>query len=192
MVRRGFNLYECVYGEQEIRAWIREKSAVPEWDASGLGQGDKTVAVYDLLFAAGAKYKSTHYEGEREVRLISVSHHRWQYVNSPSMYEKDRPIHFRDHPTYGIPVPYVKFFLPVEQKADDSAEHRPPETATEMKRRKLEEEEKMPRGLLPIKEVLIGPMAHQSEAKLACEIMLAEKGYDGIPVTASEIPYRGS
>ena len=62
-----------------------------------------------------------------------------------------------------------------------------------MKERRLEEENAKIRELLPIKEILVGPMRdqEQEEAKLACEILLSEKGYEGVEVKASEIPYRG-
>ena len=50
----------------------------------------------------------------------------------------------------------------------------------------------MQRDLLPVQEVWIGPMVRQEEAKLACEIMLQEKGYKDVPVIASDIPYRGA
>jgi len=49
----------------------------------------------------------------------------------------------------------------------------------------------MSRELLPITEVWIGPMARQEEVTLASEIMLREKGYENVPVIASQIPYRG-
>ncbi len=47
----------------------------------------------------------------------------------------------------------------------------------EMKTRKLKEEGTKEKKLLPITEVIIGPMAYQEEAKVACEIFLAERGY---------------
>ena len=50
----------------------------------------------------------------------------------------------------------------------------------------------MTRYLLPIREVLIGPMIHQEEAKFACKILLKDKGYENVKVNVSGIPYRGS
>ncbi len=45
--------------------------------------------------------------------------------------------------------------------------------------------------LLPIKEIIIGPMQHQEEAVKATEIFLLENGYDEVKVTPSDIPFRG-
>jgi hypothetical protein len=61
----------------------------------------------------------------------------------------------------------------------------------QMKERKLKEEAAKQRELLPITEVMVGPMAYQKEAKAACEILLSERGYEQVPVTESDIPYRG-
>jgi hypothetical protein len=60
-----------------------------------------------------------------------------------------------------------------------------------MKERKLNEEAAKQRELLPITEVIVGPMAYQREAKTACEILLSERGYKQVPVRVSGIPYRG-
>ena len=59
-----------------------------------------------------------------------------------------------------------------------------------MKERKLKEEAKA-RELLPITEVIVGPMAYRREAETACKILLHERGYKQVPVTKSDIPYRG-
>lgn len=66
------------------------------------------------------------------------------------------------------------------------------ETETEMKERKLKEEAATQRELLPITEVIVGPMAHQEEARIACEILLRERGYKQVQATRSDIPYRGT
>jgi hypothetical protein len=55
----------------------------------------------------------------------------------------------------------------------------------------LKEEGKKERKLLPITEVIVGPMAHQKEARAAYEILLAERGYKSVGVSVSSIPYRG-
>ena len=61
-----------------------------------------------------------------------------------------------------------------------------------MKKRKLDEETSMTRRLLPIEEVLIGPMLHQKEAEIACNILLKNKGYTKKDIlNVSDIPYRG-
>jgi len=64
-------------------------------------------------------------------------------------------------------------------------------TPTQWKRRRLRAEDEAGRDLLPITEIVIGPMTRGEEAKLACEIMLKEKGYKDVPVQVSNIPYRG-
>jgi hypothetical protein len=120
--------------------------------------------------------------------LITISHHNWFYDNSSEMYEDDLPIHFRRHPVYRFPVPYIKFFIEQDSKSNVK---RVKEKEREMKARKLKEEGTKERKLLPITEVIIGPMAYQKEAKAACEILLAERGYKSVRVSVSSIPYRG-
>jgi len=44
--------------------------------------------------------------------------------------------------------------------------------------------------LQQITEVLIGPMRHQKEAKLTCEILLRDQGYANVKVNISNMPYR--
>jgi hypothetical protein len=191
MSSAGINLYECVYTEQAVKEWIQAKSRVSQWDECS--DAVKGIAAYHLLFAAEMKYKSGHYSNEREVRTVSLSHHTWEYPNSPSMYEDDPPIHFRDHPVYRMPVPYVKSFISSARPIDDSPsrEHSRTETASQMKRRKVDEETRTPRDLLPITEVWIGPMARQHEARLASEIVLRDKGYEHVVVKVADVPYRG-
>lgn len=191
LVKRRLNLYECVYYREEIKKWILNKEMVKEWEGDCLDDQAKRMAAHSLLFGASKKYKNEHYQKEKEVRLIGVSHHTWSYPNSPSMYEDDPPIHFRDHPTYKIPVPYVKFFVEGQEEQENKQEERTRETARQMKERKLNEEKNKRRELLPIKEILIGPMLRQEEARIACEILLGEKGYENVEVNASNIPYRG-
>ena len=135
------------------------------------------------------KYKNNHFKSEEEVRLITTSSHHWSYDNSPEMYEDDLPIHCRRHPVYGFPVPFVKFFIEQDNKNDIT---RAKEKEMEMKARKLKEEGIKGKKLLPITEVLVGPMAYQKEAKAACEILLAERGYKSVKVRESNIPYRGA
>lgn len=181
-------LYPCVYSKQEIKDWILEKEKIKEWNGKDLNDEYKRGAALNLIYAASKKYKNIHFEQEREVRLISISHHTWEpYPNSPDMFKEDPPIHFRDHHVYKIPVPYVKFVI-------DDDEPKPitiGETEEEMKRRKLDEEQKRKRDRLPIEEILIGPMLHQEEAEIACKILLSDKGYKKVKVNLSNIPYRG-
>jgi hypothetical protein len=164
-----------------------KKEKIDEW--KGLTDSEeKTNAAYNLLYVASMKYKNKHFKSEKEVRLIATSHHNWIFQNTPEGYEDDLPIHFRRHPVYGFPVPYVKFFI--EQDSSDNTK-RVKETEKQMKERKLKEESIKERKLLPITEVIVGPMAHQKEAKAACEILLAERGYKNVRVSVSSIPYRG-
>jgi hypothetical protein len=172
----------------DIRRWILKQEKINEW--KGLANDEeKRNGAYNLLYVASMKYKNKHFKREKEIRLIATSHHNWFFQNTPEMYEDDLPIHFRRHPVYGFPVPYVKFFI--EQNNNDDRTKVRKETEKEMKQRKLMEEGIKPRQLLPITEVIVGPMAHQKEAKAACEILLAEKGYKKVRVNVSSIPYRG-
>lgn len=190
LIKRPFNLCGCIYKRDDIRKWILEKEAVPEWKGDGLDKQAKMTAAFSLIDFAAKKYKNKSYEFEEEVRLITISNHKWQYPNSPEMYEQDPPIHFRDHPVYKTPIPYVKFFIDNKTYKRNQGK-KGQETTMQMKRRKLEEEKSKKRELLPIKEVRIGPMLHQEKAKIACEILLCEKGYERVQVIPSEIPYRG-
>lgn len=186
-VRRRVSLYSCLYTENDIRRWILNKEKIAEW--KGLTDNEeKRNAAYNLLYVASMKYKNKHFKSEKEVRLITTSHHNWLYYNSPEMYEDGLPIHFRRHPVYGFPVPYVKFFIEQDNKNNIKMVK---EKEMEMKERKLKEEGKKEREPLPITEVIVGPMAHQKEAKAACEILLAERGYKNVRVSVSSIPYRG-
>lgn len=186
-VRRGVSLHSCLYTENDIRRWILNKEKIDEWKDL-TDDEEKRNAAYNLLYVASIKYKNGHFKSEKEVRLITTSYHNWFYYNSPEMYEDDLPIHFRRHPVYGFPVPYVKFFIEQDNKNNIK---RVKETEKEMKERKLKEEGIKERKLLPITEVIVGPMAHQKEAKAACEILLAERGYKSVRVSVSSIPYRG-
>ncbi len=186
-VRRHVFLYSCLYTDNDIRRWILKQEKIDEW--KGLTDSEqKTNAAYNLFGVASMKYKNKHFKSEREVRLIATSHHNWFFPNTPETYEDDLPIHFRRHPVYGFPVPYVKFFI--EQDSNDKTK-RVKETEKQMKGRKLKEEGIKERKLLPITEVIVGPMAHQKEAKAGCEILLAERGYKNVRVNVSSIPYRG-
>jgi hypothetical protein len=187
-VKKRVFLYSCLYTEKDIRRWILKKQKIDEW--KGLtNDHEKEGGAYNLLFVASMKYKNKHFKSEKEIRLIATSHHNWLYQNTPEMYEDDLPIHFRRHAVYGFPVPYVKFFI--EHVSNDHTSKTKNKTEKEMKERKLKDEITISRKLLPITEVIVGPMAHQKEAKAACEIFLAERGYKDVRVAISDIPYRG-
>jgi hypothetical protein len=192
LARKPFSLYRCIYDEGQIRDWMLEKERVPEWDGDSLDDPRKETAARNLLFTASIKYKDANYRGEEEIRLMAVSHHSLEpYEETPSMYEKEPPIYFRDDPLHAMPVPYVKFYIPdgiVEKVSQGGPET---ETARRMKERKLKEETERRRELLPIREIWIGPMLEQERAKIACEILLREKGYKDVEVITSQIPYRG-
>jgi hypothetical protein len=187
-VRRRVFLYICLYADNDIRRWILKKEKIDKWEGVTDNEQERNAA-YNLLYVASMKYKNNHFKSEKEVRLIATSHHNWVYQNSPETYEDDLPIHFRRHPLYGFPIPYVKFFIEQDNSDNDNATS-VKETEKQMKERKLKEEGIMERKLLPITEVIVGPMAHQKEAKAACEILLAERGYKNVKVTVSSIPYR--
>lgn len=192
LAKSKFNLYECVYNKKKIKDWILKKEKAGEWKGDCLDEKAKRLAAFVLIYAASMKYKNVNYEAEGEVRLITASNHSWYYSDSPEMYERQSPIHFRDHSVYKAPLPYVKFFLSNDkQEEDELIATEQKETEEQLKRKRLEQEMNQKRELLPIKEIRIGPMVHQKEAKLACEILLSEKGYKDVKVILSEIPYRG-
>lgn len=187
-VKKRVLLCTCLYTENDIRKWVLKKEKIDEW--KGLGDDEeKRSGAYNLFYIASMKYKNDHFKNEREIRLIASSHHNWFFNNSPEIYEDDLPIHFRRHPVYGFPVPYVKFFIEHESNNENTRRRR--ETEMKMKERKLKEEGIKLRKLLPITEVIVGPMAHQTEAIAACQILLSDRGYKNVRVTGSKIPYRG-
>lgn len=184
------NFYQCVYKKEEIKKWIQEKEAVKEWQRDKLDDQYLRGAAFNLIYAASRKYKSKHFSNEQEVRLISVSNHTWEpYLNSSSMFAKQPPIYYRDNPIYKIPVPYVKFFIKDSGAKDQDIVWG--ETYRESKERKLRYEKNVKRSLLPITEILIGPMQHQEEALIACKILLSDMGYKDVHVYTLDIPYRG-
>jgi hypothetical protein len=185
--RKGISLYKCLYRSNDIRKWILSKEKIEGWNKLK-DKDQKAMLAFSLLYIASMKYKNEHFKSEKEVRLITISHHNWFYDNSPGMYENNLPIHVRPHPAYGFPVPYVKFFIEQDSKSNVPNVK---EKEMEMKARKLKEEGTKERKLLPITEVMVGPVAYQKEAKAACEILLAERGYKNVKVSVSSIPYRG-
>ena len=186
IIRRKLFLYECLYTEDELRKWILAKERIPEWTSLPDEQRDN--AAYNLVHVAPMKYKNKHFSTEEEIRLVATSHHNWFYDKTPGGYEDDLPIHFRPHRLYGFPVPYLKFFI---ERKSNNLPHGTQETEPQMKERKLNEEAAKQRELLPIAEVIVGPMAYQREAITACKILLSERGYKQVPVTESHIPYQG-
>jgi len=187
-LRRHISLYECLYTPADIRKWISEKEAIPEW--TSLDDQERRAAAFNLLYIASMKYKNKHFSAEEEIRLIATSHHDWGlYDRSPEMYEEDIPIHFSPHRFYGFPIPYIKFRIDANSNNRSQAAK---ESEMQMKERKLKDESATQPELLPITEVIVGPMAYQKEARIACEILLSERGYKQVPVTESEIPYRGT
>ena len=107
------------------------------------------------------------------------------------MSENMAPIHFRDHRAYGLPVPFVKFFLTDGAYEDCRSELLAAETPMATRMRRLKKEEGQSRGLLPVTRICLGPMVRQEEAKIACEILLQAKGYEHVVVDPLDIPYRG-
>lgn len=185
-LRKGISFYHCLYTAEDIKRWIVKNEWIKGQDE--LKEDEKNFLAFNVLYIASMKYKNGHFKNEKEVRLITTSSHKWFYENSPEMYENDLPIHVRRHPTHGFPVPYVKLFIEQDSKNEKS---KVKEKEMEMKARKMRDEGTKQRRPLPITEVIIGPVAYQEEAKAACEILLAERGYKGVKVNVSNIPYRG-
>lgn len=203
LTKKGFYLHKCVYSKDEIKKWIIKKSNSTRWQYS-LDDVYKDAAAFRLIYSASVKYKNFHYKNEEEIRIIAVSYPKWDYPNSPEMYENCPPIHFRNHQAFKFPVPYVKLFLEenpneysveynklvenIQKKGTITGENK---FESPVKEWKLDWEKNIKRKLLPIKKIIVGPMPHQQEAKTACEILLQEKGYKDIQVEQSKIPYRG-
>jgi hypothetical protein len=196
-VKRGFSQFECIYDISKIGEWIVDKSRVPEWDLNCFEAQYKRSAAEALIFAASVKCKNNHYKAEEEVRLFTVSNHQYnrkgllKYSNDFYRWVNEPSIYFREHIAFATPVPYVKFIIPDKAMEVGEKNGAGEETLVQMKERKLKEEKDYRRQRLPIKEVQIGPMLHQKEAKVAVEILLCEKGYEDTLVTISDIPYRG-
>ncbi len=195
-------MYRCMYRTRDIDNWVRRKACVRQWKGDCLQGDDRRGVAGDLVFAASVKYKNAAYRDEREIRMVAVS------GGSPGVYTTvmapvtaqdvakvicacEPPIYFRDHSRRERPIPFVKFFISSRKPKEDAWADIQKETVAQVKERRLREEEEIPRELLPITEVWIGPMAQQEEAKLASEIMLRTRGYENVPVIASQIPYRG-
>jgi len=206
--RNGFSLYECVYDKSEIKKWILEKAGAKEWmfdepdrwrsliaengTPTNIHDEGRNKAALSLIFGASIKLKHSCYENEEEVRLLAVSSHHWEYPKYTFLYDKEPPIHFRFHPAFTVPVPYVKYFTSTQPEREcDSSEKYKGKTVHQIKKEKREKEKKQNRALLPIQEIWVGPTPHKEETRLACEILLPEKGYKDVQIDVSEIPYRG-
>jgi hypothetical protein len=181
-LKERVKLYKCEYDKQNIKEWILNKEKCKEWENKVTEA--KEDAAKDLLFNAKLKYKNKNYEGEQEVRLITVSESENWFLNSPK--SPGLPIHFKDHKVYAFPVPYVKLFSAKDEQHKTGTQ----ETRKEISQRKHNDGGEKERHVLPITEVWIGPMRDQKEAKIACEIFLLERGYNA-PIYTSKIPYRG-
>ncbi|MCK4786522.1 MAG: DUF2971 domain-containing protein [Desulfobacteraceae bacterium] len=205
--KNGFYLYKCVYDKSEIKEWVLDKARAEKWmldeqhikkhlfneDGSEItyDYDARPAAAMDLIYAALTKLKHSCFENEKEVRLLAVSHFHWP-LPIPSIYDKQPPIHFRQHQGFEVPVPYVKYFASTDQEEGcDSSEKYEGKTELQVKEEKREKEKNQNRALLPIKEIWVGPTPHKEETRLACEILLQEKGYKDVPVNISGLPYRG-
>ncbi len=194
LVRRGFELVECEYDSKKIKDWILLKEKVDEWKGP-LHDWEKDCAAGHLLEAARRKFKGKDFESEEEVRIVAQSVSgkwgQWQkrFPNSAlAMSSGFPPVYFRDHPIHKCPVPYVKFFLTNEEcDIDDHASI----SYQEMRERKLQFETRCKRKRLPITDIIVGPMADQSTAKVSCEMLISAMGYLDVEVLDSKIPYRG-
>lgn len=191
LAKAPFNLYRCVYSKEEIRNWILEKDRLTLWKEF-TNKREKRGLAYYLIYTASRKYKDEHFKDEKEFRLLVLSDYKLGYHASNSMYDNQPPIHFRDHPKYNMPFPYVKFTIQQVGEPETGQKKEKKETHRQSKERRLAEERKGRRNLLPIKDILIGPMSDQEKAKTACEILLYANGYNKVSVDTSKIPYRGS
>jgi hypothetical protein len=196
LIRHPYFLYNCVYSKEEIKDWILEKSELKEWQGDCLDNGLKRSAAFNLIYTALMKFKNKYFINEREARLVVASYYKWTFPGTSSFYDNVPPLYYRDHTKYKLPVPYVKFFISEEENQETDNKISTKETYIVMRERKLKEDKEKKRGILPITEILIGPMRYQKEAKKACEILLSVTGYnsdvkDNVKVNLSNIPYRG-
>ena len=205
--KNGFYLYKCVYDKSEIKKWMLDKAKAVEWmldepdrrshyiaEGRSVNYSDdkRPAAALSLIFRASIKLKHPCYINEDEVRLLANSSHHWEEPNYPFLYDKDPPIHFRLHPAFKVPVPYVKYFTSTQPEGEcDSSEKYKGKTEHQIKEEKRKKEKKQKRALLPIEEIWVGPTPHKEETRLACEILLQEKAYKDVPVNISKLPYRG-
>ena len=197
---RTFRWFECIYDPKDIKEWIITKYKLPEWNkvcfSNEQGKAYKRAAFDDLKFTVQAKFKNEHFNPENEVRLLAKFDHLWawdDYNGSVAMFGGQPAIYFKNNDGFNAPVPYVKFFIPKEEITKEELDviFRDSNSAIEAKQYIRDREEKQERELLPIKEVIIGPMRHQKEAVVATQIFLDENGYDKVKVIPSDIPFRG-
>ncbi len=197
MKKSMFNLFKCVYKENDIKRWIIQKDKLVGWRNKCFdneeGKSYKRAAFYNVQFARRAKLKNKYYKSEKEIRLLAVSNSSWYlYTNSPEMFCCQPAIYFRNHKLLNVQIPYVKFFIPKKPKTREELEKMVKgksriETKQIIRNIEMEQE----RELLPINKVKIGPMQNQEEAVYAAKIFLLENGYDKVEVIPSDIPFRG-
>jgi hypothetical protein len=190
------SLYKCVYSIIDIKKWIVRKDKLKEWKNECF-EGEeckyhRLIAFSDVLSARFGKLKNRYYESEKEVRLVAVSSVSWEFPNSPELYCEESAIYFRYDDFFNVPVPYVKFFIPKKQiDIEELEELVRGKSQIETKQIIKNLEMKRERELLPINEVIIGPMQYQEEVLRATKIFLLENGYDEVNVRLSDIPFRG-
>lgn len=124
---------------------------------------------------------------------MTVSSCSWDHPGLQMLYCEEPAIYFRHDDFFDVPIPYVKFFIPEEEKSADELEAMVVgKSQIEAKQIIREMEEKQERKLLPITEVVIGPMQHQEDVVAATRIFLLEKGYENVDIKSSNIPFRGN
>jgi hypothetical protein len=193
-----FQLFECVYTPEAIKEWIVEKDKLKEWKNKCFDNGDgevyKRFVFYGVEFAVRAKFKSSNYESENEIRLLVQSDHLWQlnnYKGAPYMFSRQPAIYLENG---NDKKRYVKFFIPKNPKTREELNKIVSESnsSIEAKEKIKKVEEEQGRELLPISKVVIGPMQCQEEAVEAAKKLLRENGYDKVDVISSDIPFRGN
>ncbi|MFC1676355.1 hypothetical protein ACFL3G_04755 [Planctomycetota bacterium] len=196
--KNSFSLFRCVYSQRDIKRWVVRQDNLKEWKNECFNDIKSEIykdgAFAHIPYAARAKLKNKHYKSEKEIRLFVMANLSWEsFPNSPEMFCDQPAIYFRNHNMFNAPVPYVKFFIPKNPKTRVELQKMVKnKSQIETKRiiRAMEMEQE--RELLPIKNIIIGPMQHQEEAVLAAKMFLYENGYENVEVKRSDIPFRGN
>ncbi len=188
--KNRFQMHECFYDQKTIKDWILEKVNSKKWQDIK-EDPEFTPVIAEILFAtASKKYKNKYFKDEREYRMIvHASPIRNLYENSPSLIMPS--IYYRNISGYNMKIPYVKFFLSKDDEVGTIQGPLGARKQSDIKKERIEKEQAVDKELLPITEVMVGPIPDREKEAIACEIFLKDNGYCNVKVRTSDIPYRG-